>query len=216
MNLLKLRSRKTDELNDIAPTSTFRTWNAFLIGHPNLVFDHLNISFRPSKAIPRDAQFILGFKPTVVLFYAPDNTELPKAEGTIPRLETPLTIKRLFKFLIGKRDKTRDEIYGFVYLTAEHVSTRKDQQEQAQRDQYEKTPKSFVEGVGQGQIWADPEDMGPIEFGGQLQLKALVRQQTKGRNAALAEQLDKSMKWMFAALVAAIVFVILLIVTGSN
>ncbi len=200
--------------NGIAPK--FREWNSFIIGHPEYVFDHLHIKFQPKEAVPRDAQFIFGLKPTVILFYAPDFDNLPHAYGSIPVLESHKSFKGFLRFLIGKKDKSRVELSSFRYITAEYISNRRTKAEQTQKENYEKTPKQFVDAVGSGRIWAEPEDQGPAEFGGQLGLKALIRQQSKGHNSRLMEQIDKTMNKVIIALIIAIPFAILFIVIGGD
>ena len=203
-----------------APSSNGRvkqkTWNAFVVGHPDYVFDHVDVNFISDETVPRDAQFIYKNKPTVILFYSPNFDQLPSAFGTIPILETVKSFKGFVKWIFGKRDKSRTELSGFRYATSEFISVRRDAIEQVHRENFKKTPRQFITGVGEGQIWTDPEDQGPMEFGGTLQLKALIRQQTKGRNSRLMEQIDKTMTKVIIGLVVAIPFAILFIVIGGD
>ncbi len=193
-----------------SPKVTFKSCRAFVINHPRLAYDYTKVSFLPTTQIPRSAQFMLSGQSVVILIHTND-THLPAAKGSIPKLETVFSFKNLFR-----RKKERDNLVGFKYLTSEYVyrgGFSSDQESNKLR--FETNTKSFIEAVGGGKLWQEPETMGPWEFGGHLSLNALKRQLTKHRHAALAKQLDSTVKWMIGGLIVAIVFAVLLITQGN-
>lgn len=212
------RSSKTSEplfVNGVIPTKsspkvTFKSCRAFVINHPRLTYDYTKVSFRPSTPIPRLAQFVMSGQPVVILFHT-SVANLPAAKGSIPKLETVTTFKNLFT-----RKRQRENLVGFKYLTSEYVySGGFSSDVENNKLRFESNTKAFIEAVGGGKLWQEPETMGPWEFGGHLSLNALQRQLTKHRHAALAKQLDSTVKWMIGGLIVAIVFAVLFITQGN-
>lgn len=198
-----------------APKPKLRPWRAFVINHPRLLFDHTNVRFHPSTHVPRSAQFMIGNQPTVILI-ASRNDSLPSAKGTIPVLEVSLTLWARIKrqFGIGREVET---LVNFRFLTIEHVyagGLSVNSSEVAL--QFSGRPKAFVEAVGGGELWQNPERMGPWEFGGHLSLNSLKRQLSKHRHLALAKQLDTTVRWMIGGLIIAILFAILFITQNGG
>lgn len=195
--------------------SPFQSWKAFLINHPRLVYDYIGIKFEPSSQVPRSAQFLLNGRPVVILFHTRDDN-LPSAKGTIPKLETKLSFWPWLKSLCGFK-KEKESLSGFRFLTADYIYTGGfPNDEEDNKIRFGPQTKTFVEAVGEGRLWHNPERMGPWEFGGRLSLHSLARQLTKHRHLALAKQLDSTVKWMIGGLIIAIIFAILFITQGGS
>lgn len=193
-----------------SPKVTFKSCRAFVINHPRLTYDYTKVSFRPTTQIPRSAQFMISGQSVVILIHT-NEPKLPAAKGSIPRLEIVTTFKSLFR-----RKKERETLVGFKYLTSEYVySGGFSSDTESNKLRFESNTRSFIEAVGGGKLWQEPETWGPWEFGGQLSLNALQRQLTKHRHAALAKQLDSTVKWMIGGLIVAIVFAVLFITQGN-
>lgn len=199
----------------ITPKPALKTWRAFVINHPRLIFDYTDVKFFPSTQVPRTAQFIIGNQPVVILIHVSGNPDLPAAKGSISKLEYRFSLVERLRHLFRKGNQ-HETLTGFRFLTTEYVySAGFSTDETENKLRFGSHTKAFVEAVGGGQIWQNPERMGPWEFGSHLSLNALKRQLTKHRHAALAKQLDTTVKWMIGGLIIAIIFAILFITQGN-
>ncbi len=158
--------------------------------HERLDDEH---AFRASRRlpIPRDASFTENGKTKPILIYALDETDLPEAEGQIRW---------------GKGRTWSSLETGWRYLTTYHVYQNQDQDSSKLYDK----PIDFVNAIAEGNVWESPERMGPYQFGAVLMLKPLKRRLTKIKRLEAAVRLEKSVKAMLFAVVAAAVFVLIL------
>ncbi len=193
-----------------SPSAILRKWNCLLIGYPSLIYDYHNITFQTDQPVPRNAQFHMGGKPTVILFHS-HYESLPLAYGTIPALEKRLKGWALIRSLWKKE---REQISDVRFLTLDFLYEGVAITPQNMKAQFSEGTKDFIEGVGGGQLWHNPEDMTPWQLGKHLTLAGLKRQQRKGRHLELAKTLDSTVKWMFAALLIAIVFTVIMVVSS--
>jgi len=177
---------------------------AIVLNAPNQSFDDDDATYFPPSTltIPRRCLFRLNKHQLVILCSLPVATkhDLLTATGN-------LEINGGGKIPISKGTANKFYFMDINYMYSASAVT-------LDSTRYP-TANKFLEAVGSGAVWQQPDGMTPTQFGSLAQMKEVVRQATKQRWIELLNKIDSSMKWFVFALLGAIVLAILLNVGGD-
>ncbi len=167
---------------------------AIILDFPELRYDILDASFVPFEtSIPREYIFKYNKKPTVVIIYIPNGSQLKKVSGTIT-LEPDKTVHC-------------DEEMDYYFISRKSLASQT-------TDPQDKiaglSAKQFVNQINAGNIYESPHQMTPYQLGAVMSLKEVTRQASKQHWLELAERLDSSVKWLAAGLLAVILLALIM------
>ncbi len=167
-------------------------YQAFILNHPDEVFDSLEGKFSVTKKMPANTMFFYDNEPTVILINSDEG-----ADNLVP-------VKGIMQFDVKglKRNTTKQKINKDWYaLTLESV-------ESIEQPIIENKQKLF-EAVQAGTHWNDPLLMGPYTLGANFALPEVQRQLHKHRWGNIASQLQVGIYWLIGAMIIGLIMVAL-------